>query len=62
MSLHCIINSMQGRIIKIISNQYTIEYDKQFVVAWPRGKMRKGQAPVVGDWVEFSAIDDRYVI
>lgn len=59
---HCIISSMQGRIIKIISNQYTIEYENQFVVAWPRGKMRKGQAPVVGDWVEFSAVHDRYVI
>lgn len=58
----CIMNNMQGRIIKIISNQYTIFYENQTVVAWPRGKMRKGHTPVAGDMVEFSKMNDRYVI
>ncbi len=48
----------QGRIIKVISNQYTIYADGQLLVAKPRGKMRKGQTPYVGDLVNFERIDD----
>mgnify|MGYP002247234611 CR=1 FL=1 len=37
--LHCImINMQQGRIIKIISNQYTIQNEKEEIIAKPRGK------------------------
>ncbi len=53
---------LKGRIVKIISNQYTIEKDNQLYMAQARGKMRKASAPVVGDWVEFEAIEDVYRI
>ncbi len=53
---------MEGRIIKIISNQYTILSDDELIVAKPRGKMRKGLIPVVGDFVEFEKIEDTYRI
>lgn len=52
----------KGRIVKIISNQYTIECENQYFLAQARGKMRKGSVPVVGDWVEFEKIEDVYRI
>ncbi len=52
----------EGRIIKIISNQYTILSDDKFILAKPRGKMRQGSAPVVGDFVKFEKIEDTYRI
>lgn len=48
----------QGRIIKVISNQYTIYANGELLVAKPRGKMRKGQTPYVGDLVNFERIED----
>lgn len=53
---------LKGRIIKIISNQYTILCENECIVAKPRGKMRKGLTPVVGDFVEFEEIEDTYRI
>lgn len=53
---------LKGRIVKIISNQYTIEENHHLYIAQARGKMRKGLSPVVGDWVEFEAIEDVYRI
>ena len=52
----------KGRIVKIISNQYTIEYENRLIEAKARGKMRKGMVPVVGDWVEFEAVEDVFRI
>ncbi len=51
-----------GRIIKNISNQYTIESNAGSIVAKPRGNMRRGSAPVVGDIVEYEKIEDTYRI
>ncbi len=51
------IDMQQGRIIKIISNQYTIQNEKEEIIAKPRGKMRQQQAPVVGDFVEYEKIE-----
>lgn len=48
----------QGRIIKVISNQYTIDDGTSQVVAVPRGKMRLSTAPVVGDLVDFEDDQD----
>ena len=56
------IDMQKGRIIKIISNQYTIQTKEECIIAKPRGKMRKGLTPVVGDFVEFEAFDDTYRI
>ena len=47
------INMQKGRIIKIISNQYTIQNEKEEIIAKTRGKMRQHEAPVVGDFVEY---------
>ena len=51
-----------GTIIKIISNQYTIDSDLGQVVAIPRGKLRLNISPCVGDTVEFEQIEDSYRI
>lgn len=48
----------QGRIIKIISNQYTIESEGQQYTAVPRGKLRQIEKPLVGDHVLFEQVDD----
>lgn len=56
------INMEVGTIIKIISNQYTIQTQDQQILAKPRGKMRQGETPVVGDHVEFEKIEDAYRI
>lgn len=52
----------QGRIIKVISNHYTILCEDEMVVAKPRGTMRKGQKPFAGDLVNFEQIEDSYRI
>ena len=56
------INMQKGRIIKIISNQYTISNGQDEMIAKPRGKMRQGHTPVVGDFVEYEKIEDSYRI
>ena len=56
------INMQQGRIVKIISNQYTIQNETEEIIAKPRGKMRQQEAPVVGDFVEYEKIEDAYRI
>ena len=48
----------QGRIIKVISNQYTIYSEGAEYLARPRGRMRKGEKPLVGDLVHFEILDD----
>ena len=61
--LHCIMINMQvGKIIKIISNQYTIKNEEEEVIASPRGKMRLKEVPVVGDVVEYEKVEDSYRI
>ncbi|MGM9912015.1 MAG: ribosome small subunit-dependent GTPase A [Floccifex sp.] len=52
----------KGTVIKIISNQYTIESELGEIVAKPRGKMRLDMAPVVGDVVNFEQVEDSYRI
>lgn len=43
----------EARIVKIISDQYTVEEDGKPVVLKPRGKLRKNRSPVVGDIVQY---------
>ncbi|WP_300845409.1 GTPase RsgA, partial [uncultured Dubosiella sp.] len=52
----------QGTIIKIISNQYTVENDEETIIARPAGKMRRQSAPVVGDHVQYEQVQDSYRI
>lgn len=47
-----------GRIIRIISNQYTIENENGTVIASPRGRMRLSEKPITGDLVEFETFGD----
>ena len=56
------INMETGTIIKMISNQYTIDTGNGEIIAKPRGKMRLNQSPVVGDVVQFEKVDDSYRI
>ncbi len=54
---------MQGRIIKQISNDYTVELETgEHVVCKPRGKFRKlNISPLVGDIVEID-YDNKYIL
>ncbi len=52
----------QGRIIKVVSNQYTILDHGQEVVAIPRGKMRRDQKPYAGDLVNYEEIEGSWRI
>ena len=51
-----------GKVIKIISNQYTLRHDGRDFVAMPAGKLRKGEKPAVGDEVEYSTHEGQYRI
>ncbi len=54
---------MKGRIIKSISNQYTVLLESQeIVLAYARGKIRLDKAPVCGDFVEVFQFEDAYGI
>lgn len=44
---------MEGRIIKIISNQFTVKEGNKKYVCHASGKLRLGNSPVVGDFVVF---------
>lgn len=50
---------MRGRIIKNISNDYTIDNNGKLYTCKPRGKFRlNNQIPLVGDIVEFDEINN----
>lgn len=54
---------MKGRIIKIISNQYEVyTEDEKRIKCIAMGKLRKGNSPVVGDFIEYDKLDDKYGI
>ncbi len=47
---------MQGKIIKQISNQYTVSFNNEEYICTARGKFKnEGLSPVVGDMVEFDS-------
>lgn len=49
---------MEGKIVKIVSNDYTILSDDKYYVCKPRGKFRnQGITPLVGDNVTFNEDD-----
>lgn len=49
---------MQGRIIKIVSNQYTVlQENKEIVLCVAMGKVRLQCQPVVGDFVEIDHLE-----
>ena len=53
----------EGKIIKIVSNQYTIlTEDHQEVLAVAMGKLRKNESPVVSDEVLYECVDGKYLI
>lgn len=50
---------MQGRIIKNISNDYTVDADGKLYICKPRGKFRiNNNIPLVGDIVTFDEINN----
>lgn len=54
---------MKARIIKIISNQYTVQLeDNTILEAYPTGKMRLKQRLFVGDFVLLEKSDGKYGI
>lgn len=53
---------MTGKIIKQISNDYTIKIDNQIIVCKPRGKFRNlGITPLVGDNVVVD-VENKYIL
>lgn len=53
---------MRGVITKIISNQIQVTVGNTNYDCIARGKVRLQDAPIVGDYVEFSQFDDQYGI
>ncbi len=53
---------MLGKIIKIVSNQYTVYSEGKIYDAIAMGKVRLQTKPVVGDEVQFELIDEQYCI
>jgi ribosome biogenesis GTPase len=53
---------MIGKIIKIVSNQYTVYSEGKEYEALAMGKVRLQDRPFVGDQVEFELIDEKYCI
>ncbi len=54
---------MKGRIIKQISNQYEVMgEDGKRVLCVAMGKLRKGASPIVGDFVEYEKLHDKFGI
>ena len=52
----------KGRIIKQISNDYTVELETELVICKPRGKFRKlDLSPIVGDYVTID-YENKYII
>ena len=53
----------KARIIKIISNQYTVfTEDGERLLAIAMGKLRLKKSPVVGDWVQVDKLEDKWGI
>lgn len=53
---------MIGRIIKILSNDYTVKYNDEIIVCKVRGKFRSLHlTPLVGDFVKFDK-DKKYIM
>jgi len=50
------------KIVKIVSNQYTIYLDGIREIAVAMGKLRQGEKPIVGDEVEVERIDGKLCI
>ena len=53
---------MIGKIIKIVSNQYTVYSEGKEYDSLAMGKVRLQDRPFVGDQVEFELIDEKYCI
>ena len=53
---------MIGRVIKIVSNQYTVLYENERVEAVAMGKLRLKQSPVVGDFVKLERLEGKMCI
>ena len=53
---------MIGRVIKIVSNQYTVLYENERVDAVAMGKLRLKQSPVVGDFVKLERLEGKMCI
>ena len=54
---------MQGLIVKIVSNQYTLQTEEgSYLQAVAMGKLRLGVKPLVGDRVEYELLDGQYGI
>ena len=53
---------MIGRVIKIVSNQYTVLYENERVEAVAMGKLRLKQSPVVGDFVKMECLEGKMCI
>lgn len=51
-----------ARIIKIVSNQYTVAFDGETHLATAMGKLRLGVKPLVGDFVRIEFLENKWVI
>src|SRR5690554_1884080 len=61
-SRYTIINMRKARVMKLISNQYSVLIDGKIVLAKPMGKLRLRHSPIVGDWVSVEQLEEHWVI
>jgi ribosome biogenesis GTPase len=52
----------KARVMKLISNQYSVLIDGKIVLAKPMGKLRLRHSPIVGDWVSVEQLEEHWVI
>lgn len=52
----------KARVMKLISNQYSVLIDDQIVLAKPMGKLRLKASPIVGDYVMVEQLEEHWVI
>mgnify|MGYP002152278818 CR=1 FL=1 len=57
-----IIDMLKARVMKLISNQYSVLIEDQIVLAKPMGKLRLNDSPIVGDWVHVEKMQEHWVI
>jgi ribosome biogenesis GTPase / thiamine phosphate phosphatase len=53
---------IKARVMKLISNRYSVLIDNKIEIAKPMGKLRLKESPIVGDWVMVEQLGEHWVI
>lgn len=53
---------IKARVMKLISNRYSVLIENKIEIAKPMGKLRLKESPIVGDWVMVEQLGEHWVI